>query len=118
MENLYERLKEETRKAKEKSASPKRKPRKISPQKKAKIFLGKLSKKLLKIAKQKPRLEFHEVCILRLGHQSYSYEQLNEFQKSVFDGCKDLGLPVTIEETFSLPPGDREFEGYSIYLKW
>jgi hypothetical protein len=118
MENLFERLRSETVKAIEKSKLPKRKPKPLTAQQKAKKFLKELPKRLLEVAKEKPRLQFHEVNILALGHNCWHYNHLDEFQKMVFDGCRALGLPVEIKETFTLPPGERESEGYSIYLRW
>lgn len=110
MEELFERLKNETKKALARKSHPPRKKKVPTPEERSKKFLSKVPASLLRAAKSGQG----EYLILHLGHKS----SMDTFEQLVFDGCKKLGLPVSVEECFSLPPGDRESMGYFIHLKW
>ncbi len=95
--------------------SPKiKKTRKATPEIQAKSFLKEVKVRLMHTAEQGK----FELPILQLEYSKQSVEQLNKYEKLIFDGCIDMGLKAEVRELYDTEIGNIESIGFHIYVNW
>jgi hypothetical protein len=110
MKSFAEELYDLTIKAQEGKLEELEIPREATPKERADEFLSRLKTGLRASARNK---ELH-AWVLQVEFSKNHYNLLDEYEKLLFDGCKEMGLQTEIKERFLM--GDSE--GHWIFVKW
>ncbi len=109
---LVDQLREVTQKAlKRKQAEESKTPKELSFKEKADQFMVNLVTNLFSLAEN----GLSTGRIIMIASRS---ERLDEYEMLIKERCEKAGLKVEVKESWTLPPGDRESEGFYMYVSW